>query len=232
MRMNLAGTTLEPQPDGSLWLPASRTLLIADLHLGKAHSYRRLGMPVPAGTTQDNLAALDAALAPHPVQRLVVLGDFLHSRQARSAALQAALSAWVQARTDLAIVLVRGNHDRGAGDPDADLGIRVEDGPLPLDDGRLLAGHEPEPDARGYLLAGHVHPCIGLSGRAGDRLRLPCFWFGPEAAGRAVGVLPAFGRFTGMHRIEPQPGDQVLVCADGRVHALPAPQARGRRPQG
>ena len=49
------------------------------------------------------------------------------------------------------------------------------------------------------MLAGHWHPCASLGGRAHDRLRLPCFWLGAE---RTVGVLPAFGGFTGMHPIE------------------------------
>ena len=31
---------------------------MADLHLGKAATYRALGQPVPAGTTRENLARL------------------------------------------------------------------------------------------------------------------------------------------------------------------------------
>ena len=46
---------------------------------------------------------------------------------------------------------------------------------------------------------------------AGNSMRLPCFWFGEK-----YGVLPAFGDFTGTHRIKPKKGDQVYVCA-GKV---------------
>ncbi|MFG5408224.1 hypothetical protein ABXN37_09015 [Piscinibacter sakaiensis] len=64
------------------------------------------------------------------------------------------------------------------------------------------------------MLAGHLHPCVHLSGRARDRLRLPCFHFA-----QGVGVLPAFGAFTGMHPVRRTPGDQVWAAAD-RVVAL------------
>jgi uncharacterized protein len=65
------------------------------------------------------------------------------------------------------------------------------------------------------VLAGHLHPCITV-GRGIDRLRLPCFHFGAN-----VGVLPAFGVFTGMHPIDRAPGDRVFVVADNAVHELP-----------
>jgi metallophosphoesterase superfamily enzyme len=54
-------------------------------------------------------------------------------------------------------------------------------------------------------------------GRGIDRLRLPCFCFGD-----AVGVLPAFGAFTGMHPVERDPAMQVYAIADDRVLPLPA----------
>jgi uncharacterized protein len=61
-----------------------------------------------------------------------------------------------------------------------------------------------------------VHPCISVGGRAHDRLRLPCFHFGAQ-----VGVLPAFGSFTGMHPVQPQPGERVFAIADETVRELP-----------
>ena len=66
-----------------------------------------------------------------------------------------------------------------------------------------------------YVLAGHSHPCVHL-GRGIDRLRLPCFHFGA-----AVGVLPAFGAFTGMHPIVREADDRVFAVADNALHELP-----------
>ena len=117
-----------------------------------------------------------------------------------------------------AMVLVRGNHDDRAGDPPPALRIEVVDEPL-LVDGVALC-HHPLPRAGAYVLAGHLHPCVHLSGRAHDRLRLPAFWFGPT-----VGVLPAFGAFTGMHAVQPGAQDRVYVAAADGVHEVPRARA-------
>ena len=42
----------------AVWLPEHRTLLVADAHIGKAVSFRALGVPVPRGTTTQTLDAL------------------------------------------------------------------------------------------------------------------------------------------------------------------------------
>ena len=95
--------------------------------------------------------------------------------------------------------------------------VQAVDEPLAL--GPFALCHHPEPVAGRYVLAGHWHPCISLHGRANERLRLPCFWLGHEV-GHAVGVLPAFGAFTGMHPIERRPGDRVYVVAGEEVRSL------------
>lgn len=125
---------------------------------------------------------------------------------------------WRAGRPGLRLTLVRGNHDAQAGDPPTALGIDVVDEPLRL--GGLALCHHPRPVAGAYVLAGHWHPCVRVGGRARDSLRLPCFWFGDERA-HPVGVLPAFGSFTGMHPIERRVGDRVWVVAEGRVVELP-----------
>jgi len=80
----LAGEPVHLLAQHALWWPAQGTLFIADLHLGKAATFRARGIPVPAGTTQGNLDRLSALLQGLPVRRLVVLGDFLHAAQART----------------------------------------------------------------------------------------------------------------------------------------------------
>ncbi|MDQ2928306.1 MAG: DEAD/DEAH box helicase, partial [Pseudomonadota bacterium] len=81
----------------------------------------------------------------------------------------------------------------------------------------LALCHHPRRVAGAYAVAGHLHPCISLGGRAGDHLRLPCFWFGDD-----VGVLPAFGAFTGMHPIRARAGERVFAVADEVVASMPA----------
>jgi metallophosphoesterase superfamily enzyme len=102
--------------------------------------------------------------------------------------------------------LVRGNHDAHAGDPPAALGVQVVDGPLRIGPWALL--HQPGEVDSAYALAGHLHPGVVLGGRAHDRLRLPCFHFGPRC-----GVLPAFGPFTGLHVLARGEQDRVYAVA-------------------
>jgi uncharacterized protein len=214
--VEVGGVVLQLLPGKAAWWAAERTLLIADAHIGKAVSYRKLGVPVPEATTGGNLDALDALLALHDARRVVFLGDLLHSRHSHDRVTLGKFAAWREQRSELELLLVRGNHDDRAGDPPPSWGVACVDEPFTLPAAPQLAlCHHPEPRQGAYVLAGHLHPCTTV-GRGIDRLRLPCFHFGP-----GVGVLPAFGAFTGMHPIVRVPGDRVFVVADNAVHELP-----------
>lgn len=220
--IRLAGEDALLHPSGTVFLPAHRTLLVADAHFGKAVSFRRLGVPVPRGTTSANVDKLDLAIAATQAAQVVFLGDFLHSARSHAPGTLAVLQSWRERHPALALTLVRGNHDDRAGDPPAGLGFRVVDEPLRL--GPFALCHHPRPVAGAYVLAGHWHPCISVAGRAFERLRLPCFWLGDDTGrqpAHAIGVLPAFGSFTGMHRIAPRAGDRIFPIADDVVRALP-----------
>jgi DNA ligase-associated metallophosphoesterase len=185
-------------------------LIVADLHWGKAASFRAMAVPVPSGTTAADLARLDSAIEQTGARRLLVLGDLLHARSAQTARTTLeTIRGWRRTRPGLECVLVRGNHDRRAGDPPADLGFHPVD---TLTEGPFVFQHHPGVSDQGYTLAGHLHPSIVLSGR-GDRVRLPCFHFGPRC-----GILPAFGSFTGTATPELQPGDRVYVVGAGEVY--------------
>lgn len=213
-----AGETLHLLPAHALWWPAGQTLFIADLHLGKAASYRALGQPVPGGTTRDNLARLDALIAEHQPQRLVCLGDFLHAASGRTPAVLQALGDWRARHLNVAMTLVRGNHDDRAGDPPPEAGIEVVDEPWLL--GPFACCHHPRPDGERhpthFILAGHLHPVVHLSGRARDALRLPCFVSEPGHA-----VLPAFGAFTGGHVLLAEPDRRFYAVGGDRVWEVP-----------
>lgn len=210
----VAGERLTLLPEKALYLAERQLLLVADAHLGKAVSFRRLGVPVPQGSTADNLATLSVLIARFGARHVVFLGDLLHSAHAHATATQAALAQWRERHRDVQLTLVRGNHDHHAGDPPAALGVDVVDEPLRL--GPWALCHHPQARSDGYVLAGHLHPCVRLQGRARERLRLPCFWFGDR-----VGVLPAFGEFTGMHPVDAQPQDRVYALTGDGVLEVP-----------
>jgi uncharacterized protein len=205
-----ADETLQLLPQKALYWPREKTLFIADIHFGKVAAFRAAGLPLPPGSTTNALSRLDDCIAKTNATRIVFLGDFLHSRDARAKETFARFAAWRKLNADLELVLVRGNHDAHAGDPPMEWNIRC------IDEGETVGpfclAHHPEPDLRGYVLAGHVHPAVRLQGLANDSLRLPCFWFGAY-----VCVLPAFGEFTGTYTVQPKLGDRVFVVAENQV---------------
>ena len=203
-----------------VWWPRGRTLFVADVHLGKAGTYRALGQPVPSGTTDDNLARLDALLATHAVRELVFLGDLLHAPQGVTPTLLARLRTWREAHAHVVMTLVRGNHDQRAGDPPPELNMAVVDEPHAV--GPFSACHHPKQLPGHFVLAGHLHPAVVLQGPARDRLRLPCFCVdAPEGQHEGLAVLPAFGAFTGTWVVSPAPDRHVYAVGGGAVWPVP-----------
>jgi DNA ligase-associated metallophosphoesterase len=196
--------------------PREKTLFVADVHLGKGAAFRAGGIPLPRGTTANDLRRLDALIAESGASRLVVLGDFLHAKAGRVAALSTAFVAWRARHATLDVVLVRGNHDAHAGDPPAEWRITAVDEPHAL--APFLACHRVEAPRTGYALCGHLHPGVRIEGDD-DSARLPCFVLGPHRA-----ILPAFGRFTGLAEIAPASGDRIVAIAGHALFALPYPQ--------
>jgi len=211
--IELAGEPALLMGERAVYLPARGALVIADPHWGKAASFRAAALPVPEGGLAADLARLGRALERSGAARLAILGDLLHARTGRDAGTLAAVAAWRARRPELSILLVRGNHDRGAGDPPDEWGFACVDEPHPF--GPFALCHHPDTPAPGYLLAGHLHPAVALAGPGRQRERLPCFLLGPQS-----GLLPAFGSFTGAATVRPGPADRVFVVADGEVIAV------------
>lgn len=209
LTLSLAGEEVCLHAGRALGWPAGGVLFIADPHLGKAAAFRSMGVAVPEGTRED-LVRLGRLLEVTGARRLVVLGDFLHARSGLTPAVLDALRGWRRGWANLQWVLVRGNHDRGAGDPPGELGIQVVEEGWPM--GPFVCRHEPGVSAAGHVLAGHVHPGVVLRERGGGGLRAPCF-----LVGSGCSILPAFGSFTGLHPVRRRPGERVFAVGPDRV---------------
>ena len=205
----VAGEELLLSPERAVFWPRRAMLLVADPHFGKAASFRALGVRAPAGTTAESLARMDRLVATLEPKRIVFLGDFLHAKEGRNATTFGALAEWRQKHGAVEMQLVRGNHDRRAGDPPPEVGITCVDA---LINSPFALAHHPVVTPGHYTLAGHLHPCAVLRGAARQRERLPCFWFGA-----AVGVLPAFGEFTGCAEVDAEETDELWVVANDEV---------------
>ncbi len=190
----------------ALFWPRLETVFVADIHLGKAAA-----IPVPHGTTAATLTRLDCLLNQTRAKHLVVLGDLWHDRLGRSTQLDSTLGDWTKTHDRVEFTLVKGNHDTKSGRTLPNTGFCEVD---ELELGSITCLHHPTPREGRYVLCGHIHPGFHLSrGRAG--LTVPCFWFGQE-----VGVLPAFGEFTGLTCVERGPGDKMVLVAGEELVCL------------
>ncbi len=208
--VRLEGEELWLLADKAVYWPARQCLMIADAHFGKASAYRSLGQPVPQGTTTENLQRLDRLLSALPCAQVIFLGDFLHGPGSHASGTLGALRSWRALNPDLPMTLIRGNHDKRAGDPPEDLRIDVVTEPLLI--GPFALQHEPDAHPSHHVLAGHVHPVYRLRGKGRQSLRLPCFVISAR-----VSLLPAFGAFTGGHRVEQDNDRRIYVIGDHDV---------------
>jgi DNA ligase-associated metallophosphoesterase len=202
-------------PGRAAFLPATRTLLVADLHLGKAATFRRVGIPVPEGSAQRDLSRLERLVTGTGARRLVVLGDLFHAKGGCTPAVLDEFSAARSRISATEVILIVGNHDRSLGRIPASLGI---DSCLrTLDEPPFHFVHEPatplvEPDREAFNVAGHLHPTLAIHSPSGDRVADRCF----VAEGNLL-VLPAFGSFTGGHRVKPAAGMRLWIARDDGV---------------
>ncbi len=52
---SVAGEDLVLLAERAVFWPAKKALFVADFHLGKAASFRSAGIPLPSGTTTENV---------------------------------------------------------------------------------------------------------------------------------------------------------------------------------
>ncbi len=182
----VAGERVALQPCGGLWWEAAGVLVVSDLHLEKASSYAARGQMLPPYDTAATLRRVGRLVERFRPTTVISLGDSFHDRGARMrmAAQDAALIRRLTAAADW--VWIEGNHDPK---PPADLGGRLAE---ELRLGGLVFRHEPRAGLARGEIAGHLHPCARVAGRAGRSVRARCFVTDGDRL-----VMPSFGALTG-----------------------------------
>ena len=208
-------TTVEPVPDApaaTAWLDGERALLIADYHAGieVALAIER-GIEVESRAEERRERLVDLVERTRP-DRLVILGDLMHSIGDPGGRERDEIEALVAALPDLPITLVKGNHDGAIEEWVPRVEVTAGSG-VRLGDVGVAHGHT-WPD-RAVLEAdvvcvGHEHPQVRLEDEVGGSrvervwLRGPMApepfeardedldWVAPELV-----VLPAFNGLAG-----------------------------------
>jgi uncharacterized protein len=205
LKLEIQNEELWLLPGRAVYWPAGNTLLIADMHIGKAAAFRARHVPIPDGSMQEDFDRLSGLLHLTGATTLAVLGDWIHSALGCTPAVLAAAHAWRTRHPQLHIDWIRGNHDKAPAELLAQFDFVLHDQQLR---GPFCFQHEPAEHPTHFTFAGHLHPKHSIGGRGYPRTSLPCFHFTPRLA-----VLPAFGSFTGGHFIDPKPTSRIFLLA-------------------
>ncbi|MFB6090824.1 MAG: metallophosphoesterase [Halobellus sp.] len=171
----------------SAYLTHAETLVVADLHVGRASAS---DVDFPLGERRDLTERLGARLAEFDPDIAVFAGDVLHRFGTVTERSRETVAGLAEACRDAGTepVFVRGNHDTALDAACDD----VRDAYVASEEPRVVVchGHEaPEIDADRYVI-GHDHPAIAIEGQ-----RRPCFLNAPDAhRGADVLMLPTFSR--------------------------------------
>lgn len=199
------GENLTLLPERAIFWDAQKTLIISDLHLGKAGHFRKHGIPISRKIHLTDLQILESLLKAYKPEKVILLGDLFHSYEN---------SEWkdflrfLEIYQSLEFILVEGNHDILSEYPE-DLKLTPK-----LDMKPFTFTHIQE-DSKYFNLSGHIHPGVSVKGKGRQSITMPCYYFSYDH-----GFLPAFGQFTGIKKIRPKKDDQVFGIADGVVIEL------------
>ncbi len=182
---SFADHSLAALPNGALFWPARRALIVADLHFEKASWFAQKGQMLPPYDSAATLSDLEAAIAVTDPVEIWCLGDSFHDSRGCER-LPAAEQVRLRALTAVhRWVWIVGNHDSALGDPCG--GEIVDEAEV---DGLVLR-HEADPADLRPELSGHFHPKFRVRVR-GRLVARRCF-----VATDTKLILPAFGSLTG-----------------------------------
>jgi hypothetical protein len=207
VRFSFCGHELVALPQGALYWPARRALLVADLHLEKASWFAGHGQMLPPYDSLATLADLTALAAATDPREIWCLGDSFHDvggceRLPPSACEMLAALTGAHRWT-----WITGNHDPVV--PALVGGLAMPEAQV---DGIVLRHeadrHDPRPE-----MSGHFHPKLRIH-RRGRLVSRRCF-----VASATKLILPAFGALTG--GLEAHHPEILRAVGDGAEALVP-----------
>jgi uncharacterized protein len=205
VRFSFSNHELMALPQGALFWPSRRALLVADLHLEKASWFARFGQMLPPYDSVATLADLTALVVTTDAREIWCLGDSFHDRHGCDRLPGRARGMLTDLTGSLSWTWITGNHDPGFADHCG--GAIVDEAEV---DGLVLR-HQADPAERRPELSGHFHPKLRITHR-GRRVSRRCF-----VATEHKLILPAFGALTGgLDACHPE----IVRAVGSTAHAL------------
>lgn len=209
MNITSQGEEVILDKERALFLPKYQLLAISDLHLGKSAHFRQAGLQVPSTIAQTDLQRLSLLIKQYNPKTLLINGDMFHHGLNTDID---EFSVWRKQYQELNFLLVKGNHDRLSDANYAAMNIEIHEPSFCLGPFCFVHDAPNGMEEELYPISGHVHPGVTIVGKAKQRLKFPCFYFGKDYA-----VLPAFSLFTGLYTVYPKANERIFAVTPKSV---------------
>ncbi len=173
----------------ALFWETEKALVLSDLHVGKAATFRKHGIPISKKVLEDDLDRLQQLMEHFEAEKLIIVGDLFHAEYNSEIHY---FRDWIK-NLDIHIELIVGNHDRQS--------IRVYEAMNFIVYAKEKISHsirfvhdEVSPSDEFFTISGHTHPGVLISGKGRQHIKLPCYQVTSQQL-----ILPAFSKFTGLN---------------------------------
>lgn len=209
MKLIIRNQTCHLLTEKAVYWEEKKTIILADIHMGKETVFRKAGIPIPQGIIDDDLKKITHLLRNFDAEKCIIVGDLIHAKNGLSPEIKMKFSEWLR-EIKCEVHLVLGNHDHTLIKnlpPEWPLAIYKE--------GLLIEpfyfSHLPIRHAPWFVWSGHVHPKIEIKNKS-DRLVLRCFQIFSDLA-----IIPAFGFFVGGALVKKSTDCKIYAIADNAI---------------
>jgi len=169
---------------------AQKSLILSDLHIGKAAHFQKSGIPIPKNVLTTDLERLKQLILHFKAENLIIVGDLFHAAYNKDLD---EFKAWLIQFPYIKIRLIKGNHDRLSNAIYQQFNMEVFKTELTINSLKFVHDGVEKP-TNSFIISGHIHPGVFIKGRGKQRIKLPCFQVTENQL-----ILPAFSLFTGLN---------------------------------
>jgi DNA ligase-associated metallophosphoesterase len=181
-----------------------KTVILADIHVGKGTTFRKAGIPIPSGIMDDDLMNITNVINELGAEKCIIVGDLIHAKNGISEDVKIKFAKWLST-INCEVHLVVGNHDRSLiNELPSEWSLQIHKEGLLIEP--FYFSHYPIIHEKFFVWSGHLHPKVEISDQY-DSVVLRCFQVFSTHA-----VLPAFGFFVG--------GSFVRKSSDCKIYAI------------
>lgn len=208
MNIIFNGLEITLLPQKAAFIPLTQTLLIADMHIGRAAHTQQYGITMPQYFDNQDIRRFGELLNAIEPKRVVFLGDLFHSTpNATTSDFLKRLEAY-----DTEYVLVEGNHDSQHIQELSSIVNKLTINFVTVTKqllGNITLQHEPTLSDE-LEIAGHMHPGVSIGSRS--IVKLPTFVIRNNSL-----ILPAFSSSAGVYFQFTQPQDTVYAVIEDSI---------------